>query len=127
MADQYTTVSGGRKYFKYSECTKGDVLVDGGTFIGSEEGKYGIQHLFDVGGETVCLNSAAQLNQCIDTKVKAGDKVRIVYDGKITLAKGPMAGKDCNQFVVQVARDADTVEKRTIPAPTAETTVGAIQ
>lgn len=98
----YKTVSGGeRKYFKYSECNKGDVLVDGGTYLGTEQGKFGIVHLFDVAGETYVLNSAGQLNYHLD-KIATGTKCRIVYDGKTKLTKGTMAGKDANQFIVQV-------------------------
>lgn len=122
----FQTVSGGRKYFKYAECSKGDVLVPEGTYIGSEEGKFGIQHLFDVDGETVCLNSAAQLNHCIDTKIKPGDKVIVTYDGKVVLTKGNMKGKDCHQFVVQV--DKQTVSDVAMPGPTTKTeTVANIQ
>ena len=122
----YEVISGAKKYFKYSECKKGDVLVDGGSYIGSEQGKFGIQHLFDVAGTTTVLNSAGQLNKFIDEKLVSGDKVRVTYDGTFTLTKGQMAGKDCHQFIVERDRagatTGDVVEDTPSPAVVAKTT-----
>lgn len=90
---------GGRKiYCKYAEKKPGDVLVDG-KFLRDFQGKYGIQwEYLDNSGEVVVLNSAGQLNYKMDAYVNPGDMVQIVYEGMITLDKGPMSGKDSHQF-----------------------------
>jgi hypothetical protein len=91
-------IGGQKKYFKYADCKPGDVLVDG-KFLRDFQGKYGIQwEYLDNSGEVVVLNSAGQLNYKMDAYVSPGDMVQIIYEGMITLDKGPMSGKDSHQF-----------------------------
>jgi len=99
----FVKVSGARKYFKYSECEKGQKLVDQGTFIGSEEGKFGVQHLFKgKDGSTTVLNSAGHLNWLLDEHVNTNDLVNVYYEGKEMLLKGPMKGKEAHRFELEV-------------------------
>jgi hypothetical protein len=110
---------GGRKYFKYSECEAGSVLVDGLEFIGTEQGKFGVIHVFsdDHGGETV-LNSSGQLNYLVDRYLKTGDKCRVVYQGKAKLTKGAMAGKEAHNFELFIAgEEAPAHTDADIPPP----------
>jgi hypothetical protein len=98
----FKKVGGSRVYYKYSELSDGDTLIEGGTYLGSEEGKYGVVHLFQVDSETHCLNSAGQLNYLIDKYVAPGTRCRIVYCGKEVLTKGPMTGKESHKFGLEV-------------------------
>jgi hypothetical protein len=103
----FKKVGGSRVYYKYSELTDGDTLIEGGTYLGSEEGKYGIVHLFQVDSETHCLNSAGQLNYLIDKYVAPGARCRITYCGKEVLTKGPMSGKESHRFGLEVDDGAE--------------------
>lgn len=98
----FKKVGGARVYYKYSELTDGDVLIPGGVYLGSEEGKFGAVHLFQVGDETHCLNSAGQLNYLVDKFIAPGSACNITYRGKELLTKGPMAGKESHRFEVEV-------------------------
>lgn len=86
------------KYVKYAESNKGDVLVDG-IYVESKEGRYGIQHVFEAeDGQRTVLNSSGQLNYLVDSYLVEGQRCKVVYDGKVTLEKGAMAGKQAHQF-----------------------------
>ena len=39
----------------------------------------------------------------MDNNVREGDLVQVIYDGKNTLEKGPMKGKQAHSFVVNIA------------------------
>lgn len=112
----FRKVGGGeRNYVKYSECSEGDVLAEG-IFRGTEAGRYGDQHLFELeDGNTTVLNSAGQLNFLIDKHLVPGMLCRVTYAGKVTIAKGPMAGKESHQFELEVddsaAPEAEVVQK----------------
>lgn len=108
----FRKVAGSRKYFKYNECTVGQKLVDNGEFLGSEDGKYGIQHLFDEDGTTVVLNSSGHLNWLLKNHVKTGQRVNVEYSGKVRLTKGAMVGKDAHTFDLEVD---DTKVTATVP------------
>lgn len=92
-----------RKYFKYSECSVGQVLVAAGTFVGCEEGKFGIQHIFKLqDGSTVCLNSAAHLNYLVEENLVPGSIANVIYDGTDTQTKGAFKGKMYHKFDMEV-------------------------
>jgi hypothetical protein len=94
-------IGGQKRYYKYNECEKGQVLVNNGRFIRSFQGKFGIQwEYMDDDGIVTVLNSAGQLNWKMETYVQPGDQVKVVYDGMSLLTKGPMAGKDAHGFKV---------------------------
>jgi len=94
-------LGGAKRYFKYAECEKGQILVNNGRYIRDFQGKFGIQHeLMDDDGVITVLNSAGQLNWLIDTYVQVGDHIRIAYDGMSVLEAGPMKGKDAHNFKV---------------------------
>lgn len=109
----FQKVAGARKYYKYAECTDGQKLVDDGEFVGTEEGRFGVQHIFrQRNSEVVCLNSSGHLNWLIENHVKPGNRCNVYYAGKVTLAKGAFAGKQAHNFELEI----DQAEKVTAPA-----------
>lgn len=95
----YAEVGGQKTYYKYKECDVGQVLVEG-TFRREFEGKFGTQYEFQKDdGEIVVLNGSGQLKYKMDF-VKPNSKVKVVYDGEVTLTKGKMKGKSAHQFKV---------------------------
>lgn len=103
-------VGGPKKYFKYEECKKGQVLVYG-KYIGRSPNKFGKEN-FDFkpveGGATVCLNHSGHLAYLIETYCNVGDVVQVVYNGKQKLDKGPYKGKESHQFELSVEGDGET-------------------
>ena len=117
----FKKIAGVRKYYKYKDCTPGQRLVEDGEYTGSEEGKFGIQHIFNQrNGEVVCLNSAGHLNYLLKEHVKTGMRVNVIYADRKTLAKGPFAGKEAHTFDIEVD-DASVV---TEPVSEAALTAG---
>ena len=99
----YKEVAGSKRYVKYKECDAGDVLVEG-IYKRDVIGKYGVQYEFEaLNGDIVVLNSAGQLNYKMDF-ISENTKVKIIYDGEITLESGAMKGKTAHQF--KVLRDS---------------------
>lgn len=109
---KFRSVGGPKKYFKYSECSEGDLLVEG-KYIGRSPNKFGNEN-FDFkpedGGPTVCLNHAGHLAYLMDNYVSEGDLVQVVYDGKSKLEKGPMKGKEAHSFIINVADSNEQLE-----------------
>lgn len=113
-------MSGKRKYFKYNECKEKDVLVAAGTYVGSEEGKFGVQHVFrQKDGDIVVLNSAGHLNFLLENHVQVGSICNVIYAGKVRLTRGAMAGKDAHNFEVEVA-DQVSAPTKVVAATAAE-------
>ncbi len=100
----FEKIGGVKKYIKYAECEKGDVLVEG-TFLKDFQGKYGVQYEFNGKDGITVLNSSGHLNYLMDF-VNEGDKVKIVYDGTVEMTKGPMKGKMAHQF--ELYRDSSS-------------------
>jgi len=99
----FVKVSGSKKFFKYGECKKGDVLIAGGTYLGQEEGKFGIEHNFKLpSGELAVLNSAGHLNWLVQNFLPVGTVCNIVYGGKDVIAKGTFKGKESHRFDLEV-------------------------
>jgi len=109
---KFRKVGGPKKYFKYTECEAGQVLVTG-TYLGRTPNKFGKDN-FDFepldGGPIVCLNHAGQLETRIEQYVDVGDTVRVTFLGKQKIEKGTWAGKEANQFEVEVAEKELDVE-----------------
>ena len=100
-------VSGAIKYYKFSECKVGQVLVSGvylKTEIGERFGKP--EHLFQEKTGQVKLNSAGQLDYCLKAYVKEGDTVVITYLGKDESKAKDFNGKAPHQFKVEVDDEA---------------------
>jgi hypothetical protein len=110
------------KYFKYTECTPGQVLVDGGVYTGQSEGKFGRQNNFVKAGQKTTLNSAGHLNYLLDNYVTEGNTVTVNYVGLEKLGSGKFAGKDVHQFEVFVHTE---IPNQKVPAPTQEAPVQA--
>lgn len=109
-------VGGAKKYHKYSDKNQGDVLIDKGEYIGSVEGKYGVQWKFrnpDTEEITV-LNSAGQLNYLMEQYVSEGDVVTVIYDGQHEIPKGAMKGKMAHQFKVLKAKSGSESDSQTL-------------
>jgi len=125
MAFQRVSIQ--RTYFKYPECKKGDILVNAGIFIKTEDGKFGPQHIFreKVSGKEVCLNSSGHLNYQLEEHVTPGDLCNVIYDGKVLLTKGTFAGKEAHNFIVEVDPAAKTVVPKadTVSAPVNDITL----
>jgi len=96
----FKEVGGVKTYIKWTDCKKGQVVIDGAKYIRSFEGKYGVQYEFITNeGEIIVINKAGQLDYKMDF-IRPGAKVHITFEGKIRLEKGTYAGKDSNQFTV---------------------------
>ena len=100
----FVRVGGPRKFIKYAKCTKGDVLIDGGTYRGPEDGKYGVEFIFDnPDGSTTVLNKANHLVYLVKEHLTVGTVCNIIYDGMKTMpATSEMAGKDAHTFIIEV-------------------------
>lgn len=98
---------GNTRYYKYKECEKGQVLVEG-KFVRSFEGTYGTQFEYhdEKSGDIVVLNAAANLNHKMRF-ADEGDLVRVIYDGTQKIKTGPMAGKFSHQFRVAIDKEAN--------------------
>lgn len=97
----FQEVGGPINYVKYSESKPGDVLVEG-WFIDTKPGLYGNQYYFiDECGKTTVLNKSGQLDYQMSHSINKEDFLRITYAGKIILEKGPMKGKESNQFKIE--------------------------
>lgn len=109
---KFKTVGGPKTYMRYTDCKPGQVLVTG-KYIGRSHNKFGKEN-FDFepldGGQTVCLNHAGQLEKRMEENVEVGDIVRITFEGKAKIEKGDWAGKEANQFTVEVAEKDEPVQ-----------------
>lgn len=107
----FRSVGGQKKYFKYAECEQGQVLVEG-KFVGAVPSRFqGNNYEFrPEQGPIVSLNHSGHLKYLIETYVKEGDLCRVIYDGKTTIEKGAMAGKEAHQFKVEVADSPEQME-----------------
>lgn len=114
--------NGNFKYLKYAECEEGQVLATG-TYLGSRQGTYGIQHqIREDGGDVTVLNSSGHLNFLLENHVSKGDYIQVIYRGTETMKKGKFKGKDMHQFEVAVDDERGRDDSA---APIASATVSA--
>ncbi len=74
-----------------------------GTYLGSRQGTYGIQHqIRDDAGDVTVLNSSGHLNFLLENHVSKGDFIQVTYKGTEELKKGKFKGKEMHQFEVAV-------------------------
>lgn len=100
MTTQYKPITGAIKYVKWGECKPGETVLDGATFIGTKPGKFGDNLHFSTEQGSIVVGASGLLKYIVnDGRIKAGDKVRLVYKGKKEL-KG---GKTAHDFDVSVA------------------------
>jgi hypothetical protein len=106
---------GQKEYVKYKECVKGQVLVTGiylkqlrSAKFNTEEYEFSCEET----GRIISLGGTGQLNHRMQY-LSVGDRVQIIYDGKITISKGHWAGTDAHQFIVR----RDTEYKNQVAAP----------
>lgn len=111
MAKRVFTVtknlSGSNTYRKWSEYSEGDCVV--GKFVGFHVCQYKKQNpkiqvvhadfADDSGetliGKTLVINSCGSVDKAFEN-LSEGDGVQIIYTGKITMQKGPYAGKEAH-------------------------------
>lgn len=111
----FKKVSTARKYFKFAECKPGDKLVDAGIYVGPEEGRFGIQHIYkQTNGEIVCLNSSGHLNWLMENHVKPGQLVNVYYADKVMLTKGAFKGKEAHNFEVEIDDEHGVSQRKTV-------------
>jgi len=99
----------GRKYHNgktLAAIKHGDVIVTG-RYLGTIEGTYGPQHIVeDDEGFQHYLGNWGQLRFKLEN-IQPGTRIQIVYQGKIVLTSGKMAGKDSHQFQLFVDEGGD--------------------
>ena len=99
----FKKVSGTKKYYKYTECTPNQKLVDDGDYVGETQGKFGVQHEFrQKNGEIVVLNSAGHLNWLLNEHLIEGQRCNVFYAEKKMLTKGPFKGKEAHTFELEI-------------------------
>lgn len=97
----FKEVATGRKFVKYAECVKGDVIAEG-KFVGTSENQYGESYEIDSDGIVLALPAAGQLRNIFGKRVGEGSYVRVTYGGMEEIASGKFAGKSAHAFKVEV-------------------------
>jgi len=102
--DGWQKVETVKKYFRYKECKKGQVLIKEGLYIGDSPNQFGRDnHDFkEKDGTVVSLNASGQLDYILQNNVQIGDTVKVVYQGTSTLEKGRYKNKEAHNFDVFV-------------------------
>jgi len=107
-----TLNGGGAKYINFSEkkgqAKKGDSWT--GTYLGSTQGQYGMNHRIQTESGLVSLNGVAQLDRLME-KVEPNTPITIKYEGKVPSSKDP--NKRVHSF------DIDGTERSVLPEPKA--------
>jgi len=119
---RFRSVGGLKKYYKYNECEKGQLLVEG-VFIGTSPNKFGKEN-FDFRpseGPVVSLNHAGHLAWIVENHVPVGAEVQVYYEGKEMLDKGQFAGKEVHKFDVKVNEDEAQQLPLGVPEPIKQT------
>lgn len=124
----FKKVAGARKYYKYAECSKGQKLIAAGLYVGPEEGKFGINHIFrQDDGQVVSLNSSGHLNWLMESHTTPGKTIcNVYYDGKEVLQKGAMKGKEAHRFELEVKEPGGAVAAKvsdTAPSAVLESSI----
>jgi hypothetical protein len=100
--------SGKFKFIKYKDAEEGQILAEG-TYLGTRQGQYGIQHqVKEDSGDITVLNSAGHLNFLLENHVSRGDYIQVTYAGVETLEKGKFKGKEVHKFEVGVDPERST-------------------
>jgi len=120
----YTKISTNKTFVKLSECTDGDVLVDGGVYLGSSMNKFkNLNHEFRTKDKGIVVISSGSLNYIVENHLTVNDVVRITYKGTIKLSKGAYAGKPCHQFEVEKDEAESYTSKEEFSTPVEEEVV----
>ena len=96
-------------YFNYKEINKGTVLVNRGKLVKEDiSERFGNRQFFfmDEDKKLKCVNGG-QIAYIVDQHNLADGKkeVKITYDGKVKLENGKYAGKEANQFLVELVNE----------------------
>jgi len=103
---EYQDLTGGTVYLKPASFAKGDVIIEDATVRGSQEGKFGTELVMNKDGTKYVIKASGLLGYHLkEGKIKAGDVIRLVYDGKNKLKDG----REAHGFKIQIAK-ADAQE-----------------
>ena len=117
MEVKFKKVGGMKRYVKYAELKKGEVIVTG-KYIGRTPNKFGKENyefLPDDGGPITCLNHSGQLGYLIDSYLEEGDTCRVTYAGKNVLESGAFKGKEAHTFELETAEQDNKTQKVNAP------------
>lgn len=83
---------------------KGDVVQ--GAYVGTEDNKFGGKNykLRTTSGIEVLNGSGSLTKQIEDANPKAGDILRVTYEGSTLIKDGKWKGKEAHQYKVQIKR-----------------------
>lgn len=108
------SLGGSQTYRVWEDYTVGDWVL--GRYVGNHVCQYKKENpkieVLDAGfddldfsdsiiGKTLVLNAAGSLSAQID-KVEVGETIRVTYNGKNLLTKGPYAGKEAHSVNVEI-------------------------
>ena len=96
-----------KEYFKYKECSKGQILCEG-HWIKCGEDNYGnptYEFKNKEDGTIYVLNSSGHLNYLMNEYAVIGDYCRVTYAGTEVAEKGKFKGKDYHTFDLEVDPD----------------------
>ncbi len=91
----------GRSNIRYVKAAELADLPVQGTYEGTEQGKFGLNHkIKSTDGTTYIVNGFGSLNSQMN-KVAEGDEILLVYQGKKKISDGPMKGKEAHSVDVR--------------------------
>jgi hypothetical protein len=99
-----TEVSTQGNFIKYPECKPNQILVEG-EFLGEVKNKFNPSKpnfkFRNNTGEIIILPASGQLNNYLEG-IQVGTPTRITYLGKEKMKKGTFAGKEANNFKIEI-------------------------
>lgn len=110
------------KFFNLKEIEKGTVLVERGKLVKEDiSEKYGNRQFYfmDEDKQLKCLNGG-QLAYIVDQHNLADGKkeVKITFDGKTKLDSGKYAGKEANQYIIELVNEDAVMSAPVVETPT---------
>lgn len=93
----------------------GDVLIDKGKLIGMPPSRrYGTPEYDFIlleSGKNLRLGSSRAIQYMVEQgQIGVGDVLTVLYDGLIEIEKGPMAGRECHTFKVELWENEELAE-----------------
>jgi hypothetical protein len=96
-------VQTGKRFVKYSEAKKGEILAEG-KYIGADENEYGVSYSIETDDGILALPSCKALTNVFDKRFGEGTFVQVIYNGRYLEGKHPK-GKEPHLFVVNVDKE----------------------
>jgi hypothetical protein len=103
-AEEIQFESVGKQYM-----TPGKTILPGdsviGEFVGTEDGRFGKNFVIRTKVGVKVFNGSGSLKSQMEMAApKAGDLLKITYEGSKRLDNGPYKGKDCHMYNVKISR-----------------------